>query len=209
MMISCWKPRISWSILLTQENRLFWRYAPFVLRIESHKESNERRVLWFIPQCLFATYALLLHKNIKSYKQKYCSCISYILLVIHCSPKQSQEIAYATRQYTLVSASLTLKQVLYLTCNTSWRNYICVYGAFQDMVLIDLDAESDLNSDECFGLELFEQSHDERIPMYRYICRSNALSDILIKVMLKYNFLCSGPGAWFSLLVFSVVTVII
>lgn len=76
-----------------------------------------------------------------------------IYIVIHCSPKQGQEIAYATRQYTLVSASLTLKQVLYLTCNRSWRNYICVNGAFQDMVLIDLDAESDLNSDECFGLD--------------------------------------------------------
>lgn len=33
----------------------------------------------FIPQCSFAAYAHLLSKNIKSYKQKICSCISDIL----------------------------------------------------------------------------------------------------------------------------------
>lgn len=50
----------------------------------------------FIPQCSFAAYAHLLSKNIKSYKQKSCSCISDIqCIVIHGSPKQSQVIAYA------------------------------------------------------------------------------------------------------------------
>lgn len=109
--IFCWKPRISWSILLTQENRLFWRYASFVPRMRGEFPQ-------FIPKCSFAAYAHLLSKNIKFYKQKSCSCISDIqCIVIHGSPKQSQVIAYAALQYTLLTVSVVLKQFLYLTCN--------------------------------------------------------------------------------------------
>lgn len=123
--IFCWKPRISWSILLTQENRLFWRYASFVPRMRGEFPQ-------FIPQCSFAAYAHLLSKNIKSYKQKSCSCISDIqCIVIHGSPKQSQVIAYAALQYTLVTVSVVLKQFLYLTCNRSRHNQICMNGEFQ------------------------------------------------------------------------------